>query len=160
MKPAITFSSKSADYGWLSNFSGHGFLMDGVRRGSVEHFYQAQKHAGTPAAERIRLAESALKARKIGQDRSLVPRHDWGEVKDGVMRRALLAKFEQNRRIREQLLETGDDELVHSSSSDHYWGRDEDGLGDNRLGEILMEVRNELRATGLAKTATSRESGR
>ena len=77
----IWFYSKSPEYAWLSNFSEHGFARDGVRWASVEHYYQAQKYAGTDAVERIRLAESPHKARKLGQDRSLTPRADWEEVK-------------------------------------------------------------------------------
>ncbi len=141
----ILFYSKSPEYGWLSNFSQHAFSLDGVRWLSVEHFYQAQKYAGTEAAERIRRAESPAKARKAGQDRSLAPRADWDAAKLDVMRRAVRAKFEQNRRIREQLLATGDEELIHESSSDAYWGRNRDGVGENWLGEILAEVRRELR---------------
>ena len=77
----IWFYSKSPEYAWLSNFSEHGFALDGVRWASVEHYYQAQKYAGTDAVERIRLAESPHKARKLGQDRSFTPRADWEEVK-------------------------------------------------------------------------------
>lgn len=142
---AILFYSKSPEYGWLSNFSEGGFTLDGVRWPSVEHYYQAQKYAGTEAADRIRRAESPVKARKAGQDRSLVPRADWSEVKEEAMRRAVRAKFDQNRRLREQLLATGDEELVHESNSDLYWGRNPDGAGDNRLGAIIMDVRQALR---------------
>jgi ribA/ribD-fused uncharacterized protein len=140
----ICFYSKSPEYGWLSNFSEHGFSLDGVSWPSVEHYYQAQKYAGTEAAERIRQADSPLKARKAGQDRSLVPRPDWDAVKEEVMRRAVRAKFEQNRRLREQLLATGEEELIHESGSDRFWGRSKEGAGENRLGAILMEVREAL----------------
>jgi ribA/ribD-fused uncharacterized protein len=147
MAATILFSSKTPAYAWLSNFHAQPFTLDGVRWPSVEHYYQAQKYAGSPAADRIRKAESPLKARKAGQDRSLVPRADWLTAKLDVMRRAARAKFEQNRRLQEQLLATGDAELIHQSTSDLFWGRSADGQGENRLGVILMEIRTELGAT-------------
>ena len=143
----MPFSSKSPEFGWLSNFSAHGFTIDDVRWASVEHFYQARKYAGTEIADRIRKAESPLKARKIAQDRSLVPRNDWDAVKEDVMRQALEAKFTQNRRLWERLVATGDEELIHASESDLFWGKNRDGLGDNRLGVLLMEVRRALQGT-------------
>lgn len=142
---AISFSSKSPDWGWLSNFSPHPIALDGLRWPTVEHFYQAQKYAGTEAARRIRQAESPQRARKIGQDRSLSPRPGWDDAKVAAMRRALRAKFEQHPRLRQQLLATGDEELVHASEHDPFWGRSLDGAGDNRLGELLMELRRGLR---------------
>lgn len=141
----IVFYSKSPDYAWLSNFAESRFTLDGARWSSVEHYYQAQKYAGTETAERVRLADTPAKARKAGQERSLAPRPDWDAVKEDVMRRAVRAKFEQNRRLRADLLATGDEELVHRSASDLYWGQSPDGTGENRLGVILMEVRTELR---------------
>ena len=141
----ILFYSKSPDYGWLSNFSEHGFTLNGIYWPSVEHFYQAQKYAGSEVAERIRQADSPLKARKAGQDRSLSPRPDWDGIKEEVMRQAIRAKFEQNRRLRELLLTTGNEELIHESKSDLFWGRNQNGIGDNRLGAIIMEVRQALR---------------
>ncbi len=141
----ILFYSKSPDYGWLSNFSEHGFTLNGIHWPSVEHFYQAQKYTGSEAAERIRQADSPLKARKAGQDQSLSPRPDWDGIKEEVMRLAIRAKFEQNRRLLELLLGTGNEELIHESRSDLFWGRNHDGTGENRLGVIVMEVRQALR---------------
>ena len=65
---SISFYSKSPEYGWLSNFSEHGFTLEGVRWPSVEHFYQAQKYAGAETQDRIRKADTPRKARKAGQD--------------------------------------------------------------------------------------------
>jgi ribA/ribD-fused uncharacterized protein len=56
-----------------------------------------------------------------------------------------LRKFELHREIREVLLSTGDEELVENAPSDYYWGCGKDGSGLNRLGQILMAVRAELR---------------
>lgn len=142
---AILFYSKCAEYSWLSNFSEHKFTLDGLRWLSVEHFYQAQKFLGTKTFEQIRRSATPLKARKIGQNRSLVIGSDWHQVKEEVMKRAIRAKFEQNKRLRSQLLATGEEELIHYSSRDLFWGRNEEGIGDNRLGEIIMEIRQKLR---------------
>lgn len=89
-------------------------------------------------------SKNPFDARKAGQDRSLVVRGDWEEVKMGAMRRALEAKFSQNRKLLEMLVATGDVELVHESGSDRFWGRDREGIGENRLGVMLMEVREGL----------------
>ncbi|MGF1655590.1 MAG: NADAR domain-containing protein [Verrucomicrobiales bacterium] len=54
------------------------------------------------------------------------------------------AKFSQNRKLREMLLATGDEDLLHESGKDQFWGRDQKGTGQNRLGIMLVEVRASL----------------
>jgi len=110
----------------------------------VEHYYQAQKYQGTETADLIRRAETPLKARKIGQNRSLSPRSDWDTVKESVMREAIEAKFAQNRQVRKLLVATGNVELVHESSSDLFWGQSRVAIGDNLLGKIIMQVRERI----------------
>ncbi len=61
------------------------------------------------------------------------------------MGRGVLRKFETHAEIREVLLSTGDEEIAENSPSDYYWGCGKDGSGKNRLGVILMEVREILR---------------
>jgi ribA/ribD-fused uncharacterized protein len=144
---AIWFYSKTPGYEWLSNFADCRFTLDGVRWPSVEHYYQAQKYAGSPAAAEIQRAESADRARKLGQNRSLTPRADWDAVKLEVMRCAVEAKFTQDRDLGERLVGTGGEELIHESNTDTFWGRTRDGLGDNWLGVLLMQTRAGLRGT-------------
>ena len=143
----IRFFSRTPRWQWLSNFAESPFVIDGVQWPSVEHYYQAQKYAGTEAEAMIRQAETPQQARKAGRNRSLVVREDWDAVKEDVMRKAVAAKFAAHRRLREWLLATGEEELVHHSTSDRFWGRTEDGQGENRLGEILMELRDYLRGS-------------
>ena len=68
-----------------------------------------------------------------------------GPAVDAVMRRAVLKKFETHADIRALLLSTGDEKLVEKTTDDHYWGVGTNGTGKNRLGQILMEVRQILR---------------
>jgi ribA/ribD-fused uncharacterized protein len=66
-------------------------------------------------------------------------------VKDNVMRKAVLRKFETHVDIRAVLLGTGDEEIVENAPGDYYWGIGADGSGKNMLGKILVEVREILR---------------
>lgn len=61
------------------------------------------------------------------------------------MREALRAKFTQHKDLRETLLATGDARLVEHTKNDNYWGDGGDGSGLNKLGELLMKLRAELR---------------
>ena len=63
------------------------------------------------------------------------------------MQKAVLRKFETHGDIREILLSTKDAEIVENSPTDYYWGCGANGTGKNKLGIILMEVREILRHT-------------
>lgn len=141
----IYFYSAQGEYGCFSNFSPHGFELDGVYWKTSEHYFQAQKFAGTEYVDQVRRAKTPKDAAAIGRRRDLPLRRDWERVKDDVMRRAVLKKFETHADIRATLLETGDATLVENAPSDFYWGIGKDGTGKNMLGIILMEVREQLR---------------
>ena len=141
----IYFYTTRDKYGCFSNFSRHGLELDGAWWPTSEHYFQGQKFVGTPHAEQIRMAKSPKEAAKMGRDRKRPLRPDWEEVKDDVMRRAVLRKFETHADIREILLGTGDEEIVENAPGDRYWGCGADGTGKNKLGQILMEVREILR---------------
>jgi len=81
----------------------------------------------------------------MGRDRSHPLRSDWQQVKDEIMQHGLLHKFKTHADIREILLATGDELIVENSPIDYYWGCGKDGSGKNRLGKILMAVREILR---------------
>lgn len=119
--------------------------LDGQWWLTVEHFFQAQKFAGTPHAEEIRQASTPKRAAEIGRDRKRPLRSDWEEVKDDAMRRGVLEKFRAHAELRRLLLSTGDEEIVENAPHDYYWGCGRDGSGRNMLGRILMETRELLR---------------
>jgi ribA/ribD-fused uncharacterized protein len=142
------YSAREQPYGCFSNFSPHGIMLDGLWWPTSEHYFQAQKYAGTPFVETVRAAPTPKAAANLGRKRTLPLRPDWEEVKDDVMRRAVLRKFETHAELRSLLLGTGDEEIVENAPSDYYWGCGKDGTGKNMLGRILMEVRAILRDRG------------
>ena len=85
-----------------------------------------------------------MKAAKLGRSRELPLRLDWEQVKDSIMRKAVLAKFSQNEEIKKLLLSTGKEIIIEKTFNDYYWGCGKDGSGKNMLGIILMEVREKL----------------
>lgn len=70
-------------------------------------------------------------------------RKDWEKIKDSVMEKALRAKFSQNPHLLKKLLSTGDQILVEHTHRDSYWGDGGNGTGLNKLGKMLMSIRNE-----------------
>ena len=137
---AIYFYKINDEYGCFSNFSKHGFELNGKYWMTSEHYFQAQKFVETEFEEQVRLSATPMEAANKGRDRSKPLRKDWEEVKDDVMRRAVLEKFESNTDARNMLLSTGNEDLIEKTTKDYYWGCGEDGTGKNMLGKILMET--------------------
>ncbi len=145
-QPVIAFYSTREAYGAFSNFAPSPIELDGLRWPTVEHYFQAQKFAGTPHVEAIRLAPSPTIAARMGRSRARPLRSDWDLVKDEIMLRAVRAKFAQHADLATLLLSTRDALIVERSRRDGYWGDGGDGTGANKLGQILMQLRAELRA--------------
>jgi len=142
----IEFYPPTGEYGCFSNFSRHPITLKGKRWATTEHYFQAQKFAGEPDEEEVRQAAKPMQAALMGRDRKRPLRRDWESVKEKVMLEALRAKFTQHEEARAVLLGTGDAKLVEHTAKDAYWGDGGDGSGKNRLGYLLMELREELRA--------------
>ena len=121
--------------------------IDGKTWPTTEHYFQAQKFVGTPYVQAI----CDLATPREAFDFTRIPevhfwcRSDWEQVKEGVMKKALRAKFTQHNELYLKLLNTRNRELVEHTSNDKYWGDGGDGSGKNRLGYLLMSVREELR---------------
>ncbi|WP_138497804.1 NADAR family protein [Nostoc sp. PA-18-2419] len=143
----IYFYSTREQYGCFSNFSPHDFELDGLYWPTSEHYFQAQKFINTPHVEQIRLIKTPKDAARMGRERTRPLRQDWEQVKDDIMRQAVLRKFQTHMDIKNILLSTGDEEIVENSPIDFYWGCGADGSGKNKLGKILIEVREILRRT-------------
>ena len=129
-------------YRFLSNFYPCKVNYCGVVYRNSECAFQAQK-CPDRVEEFVNLKASEGKA--LG--RKVKIRKDWDSVKDKIMYEILYCKFTQNKNLKENLLNTGDEYLQEGNDwYDVYWGVDiHTGKGLNRLGTLLMKVREELR---------------
>jgi N-glycosidase YbiA len=141
----IDFYGTRDAYGEFSNFAKYRIWLKEKYWPTSEHYFQAQKFAGAPDEEEVRNAATAMLAARMGRERHRPLRADWNEVKEAVMLEALRAKFTQHNDLRALLVGTGDAQLVEHTANDAYWGDGGDDSGKNRLGELLMQLRIELR---------------
>lgn len=136
---------------FCSNFFPSSIEVDGVSYRTMEHAFQASKTLDPKLREHIRKQVKAAHAKKEG--RKVPLRSGWDEMKVQVMRDLVRQKFNFHQSLKERLLATGDRHLEEKNTwGDVFWGT-YDGVGENWLGRILMEIREELRA---AKVATPR----
>ena len=141
----IKFYKVHDDYGFMSNFASYPF-SDGSRIWTTsEHYFQAQKFLVPQIQEKIRQIVSPMDAALEGRNRQNPLRPDWEEVKDKVMLQVLRMKFSQNPEIAKGLVATGDAILIEHTRNDAYWADGGDGSGKNKLGLLLMQVREELK---------------
>ena len=143
----ILFSKVSDRYGCFSNFSRHHIVVDGKRWRTVEHYFQAMKFPHEPDRQkRIQQASTPKEAKRIAWKKPARVPKEWDRMRLQIMLTALRAKFEQHAELRETLLSTESETLVEHTSRDSYWGDGgRPGRGANKLGILLMQVRDELR---------------
>jgi len=126
------------DFGFLSNFYESSIWVDGERYPTVEHAYQAAKATDPTTAKMIREAKTPGIAKRLGYSCQLPV--DWDSRKVSVMRALVTEKF-KNPLLRSLLLATEDVPLIEGNTwNDRFWGVCK-GVGQNHLGQILMEVR-------------------
>jgi ribA/ribD-fused uncharacterized protein len=143
---AIRFYSTKDKFGEFSNFARFPFMLEGQEWPTSEHYFQAQKFPDAAYREKIRQTASPMIAARLGRSRQVPIREDWEAVKLDVMRAAVRQKFMAHSQLAALLLSTGGEELIEAAPRDNFWGSGANGGGQNWLGKILMEVRQELRA--------------
>lgn len=142
----VRFYDLHAPYGEFSNFYAAPIVLDGHTWPTTEHYFQAQKYKSDPTHYHnvMKLANPREAFDYVRTHKSAV-RSDWASVKDDVMFKACMAKFEQHHKLTELLLSTGDRILIEHTTKDSYWGDGGDGSGRNQLGITLMRVRDHLK---------------
>lgn len=145
-KSPIYFYDLHQPFGEFSNFFSAPINLDGYIWPTSEHYFQAQKYVDdeTHYKNVLKLATPREAFNYVRTHNSSI-RSDWANVKDNVMFKACLAKFQQHPKLRELLLSTGDRVLVEHTENDSYWGDGGDGSGKNQLGITLMQVRGYLK---------------
>ena len=145
MRERILFYHLHEPFGELSNFARFPIEIDGSQWPTSEHYFQAMKFPHLPdLQERIRETRRASEARRLAWQPGVTLRADWDTARDRVMLTVLRAKFRQHPSLAALLLSTAGAELVEHTANDRYWADGGDGTGRNRLGELLMQVRDEL----------------
>lgn len=129
---------------WLSNFYPCRIMGPGnFPYSSLEHAYQASKSLNPQDWEVIFWAESPGKAKKIGQTLSI--RNDWSDIKLAIMSNLLRQKFKPGHFL-DMLLEIDGIIVEGNHWGDKFWGVDiKTRVGQNHLGKILMQIRDEAK---------------
>lgn len=142
------------EYRFLSNFWYSEVTLDGESYPSVEHAYQAAKTLDPKLRRDFRFSifydgdqpiektPTCGQAKRMGSKLEL--REDWEEVKVGIMKNLVSQKFTNDRKLGDLLIRT---EILYLEETNHwndtFWGVC-NGKGKNVLGNILMEVRENL----------------
>ena len=137
------------EYAYLSNFAHRPIVIKGKTWVTVEHIFQAAKTLDEDMREQIRLAPTPRIAKQMG--RKVHIRSNWEQIKQDVMLKSVRLKFKQYPGLEEHLLSTKDAVLIEGNRwHDNIWGdcycpKCQEIKGENLLGKILMQVRDELK---------------
>lgn len=126
----------------LSNFYPKKVTYKNVRFENNEAAFQAMK---CQDPKDYALFSSLDPSQAKWKGRKVALRPDWEDVKEQFMYEICLAKFTQNKKLGELLLQTGNMHLEEGNDwGDKTWGT-VNGIGGNKLGIILMRVREDLK---------------
>lgn len=162
----IRFTKVRLPWGWLSNMSPHPITYttySGHLWRTAEHLFQALRFSSrSPVRGEIYKTPSPMAAKMIAHkhsDQMDIARGGAGDLDN--MRRILEMKIEQHPELKAELLSSGDRPIIEDvsarpnrrNSSALFWGaalveRPAGGVlweGENRLGRMWMDIREELR---------------
>lgn len=154
----ITFRKTNETFGGLSNMApGFRVRVNDHLFLTIEALYQASRFPHIPDLQEFIVRQKSPMTMKMrikpykGESRP-----DWQKVRVKIMRWCLRVKLSQNlRSFGSLLLATGDKPIVEDSRNDRFWGAiqaaDNQLVGANVLGRLLMELREEVRARGLGQ---------
>lgn len=137
----MTIKIFQGEYEFLSNFFPCDVKYDRIIYPTAEHAFQAQKSEFTNDRISISKIGTPGQAKRAGSKLTLCPH--WNNKKLGIMRDIVRIKF-KNVHLARKLIDTDPHDLIEGNNwNDRYWGVCK-GQGLNRLGIILMDVREDL----------------
>ncbi len=154
----IYFWKPNEAYGFLSNWHYAPFTLDDKKFiNSEQYFMWSKLQLFDPTNKELEntllttINSSIMK--NIGRNIKNFNQDIWDKNKYNIMKKALMAKFTQNKELHTLLLKTKTYKLVEASPYDKVWGIGIDkkaamnGIkyqGENLLGKVLMEIREAL----------------
>ena len=156
----VFFWKTNEKYGFLSNWYQSSFEVDGVTYKDSEQYMMAQKALlfdDVDTYKKILNANTPEEYKKLGRQITPYVDEKWAAVRKDVCKRGVMAKFMQNEDIRTKILSTENRPIFEASPLDSIWGIGVDEAtaskmnidefqGQNLLGKLLMEVRDEIRS--------------
>lgn len=131
----------TGEYAFLDNDYETHITIDGIVFKTVTAAFESRKVDDLIIQFKISKKSPAEARRYV---KAFVLPSDWADTQDEIMKSIVVKKFEQNPKLRQKLIATGDELLVYNNTcNDKYWGLHK-GCGKNRLGTILMQVRSEF----------------
>lgn len=151
MKEIRFYRANDKPFGVFSNLYRRAIEFEGDSYPTAEHAYQAGKPRKKEVRDWLMAAPSpALLAMAAHGLYYWDVTPGWSTSKFMRMKNVLRAKFQQHADLRALLLQTEDARLIESATVDNavnrLWG-EVDGVGQNMLGKLLMEVRDEIRSS-------------
>ncbi len=137
-------------YIYFSPYTSHAIQVDGVMYPTVEHAYQSSRYIDQKIIDEIRNATSPVKAWQVSTKykKFQIPEFKDEKYKVEVMKRMMRLKMEQHEEVKEALKNSGNflivKRIVTYPPGDGFWDIGEDGKGQNMIGKIWMELRQEL----------------
>jgi len=156
----ICFYKEGEPYYELSNWKEAPFMYAGMKYSSALQFLMYHKvmlFGQRQLAQKIMQEKDQQEIKKLGLSKfEGFTDMMWDVCSDGIAQRGVLAKFQQNPDLAKVLLDTEGKIIAFSSALDNVWGT---GLpasspkssdvskweGKNKLGKILMQVRETMR---------------
>lgn len=131
----------------FDNFSSFMVKYKGYLWPTAEHAYQASKFLGAAPSivSKIKKAKSAHDAQKIANQNKHLQIKNWDNIKTKVMKKILIQKVKQHPYVLKKLVESGNRKIIEDSWRDSNWGWGQNKNGNNLLGKLWEEVREDFK---------------